>query len=32
MHSQFIKKFVKIIRLFYNNNIIVIRKKRRAKN
>ena len=31
MHSQFIKEFVKIIYLFYNNNVIVIRKERRAK-
>ena len=31
MHSQFIKEFVKLIRLFYNDNIIVIRKERRAK-
>ena len=31
MHSQFIKEFVKVIRLFCNNNIIVIRKERRAK-
>ena len=31
MHSQFTKKFVKIIYLFYNNNVIVIRKKRRVK-
>ena len=31
MHSQFIKKFVNIIYRFYNNNVIVIRKKRRAK-
>ena len=31
MHSQFTKKFVKIIRLFYNDNVIVIRKKRRVK-
>ena len=31
MHSQFTKKFVKVICLFYNDNVIVIRKKRRAK-
>ena len=31
MHSQFIKKFVSVIYLFYNNNIIVIRNKRRVK-
>ena len=31
MHSQFIKKFVKVIYLFYNDNVIVIRKERRAK-
>ena len=31
MHSQFTKEFVKIIYLFYNDNVIVIRKERRAK-
>ena len=31
MHSQFIKEFVNIIYRFYNNNVIVIRKKRRVK-
>ena len=31
MHLQFTKKFVKIIRLFYNDNVIIIRKERRAK-
>ena len=31
MHSQFIKEFIKVIYLFYNNNVIVIRKKRRVK-
>ena len=31
MHSQFIRKFVKIIYLFYNDNVIIIRKGRRAK-
>ena len=31
MHSQFTKEFVKIIYLFYNNNVIVIRKERRVK-
>ena len=31
MHSQFIKEFVKVIYLFYNDNVIVIRKERRAK-
>ena len=31
MHSQFIRKFVKIIYLFYNNNVIVTRKERRVK-
>ena len=31
MHSQFIKEFVKIIYLFYDDNVIIIRKKRRAK-
>ena len=31
MHSQFIKEFVKIIYLFYDDNVIVIRKKRRVK-
>ena len=31
MHSQFIKEFIKIIYLFYNNNVIVIRKKRCVK-
>ena len=31
MHLQFIREFVKDIFLFYNNNIIIIRKERRAK-
>ena len=31
MHSQFIKKFVNIIYRFYNNNVIIIRKKRYIK-
>ena len=31
MYSQFIKKFVSVICRFYNNNVIVIRKKRRIK-
>ena len=31
MHSQFIKEFVNIIYLFYNNNVIIIRNERRAK-
>ena len=31
MHLQFTKKFVKIIYLFYDDNVIVTRKKRRAK-
>ena len=31
MHSQFIKKFVNVIYRFYDNNVIVIRKKRRVK-
>ena len=31
MHSQFIKEFVKIIYLFCDDNVIVIRKERRVK-
>ena len=31
MHSQFTREFVRIIYLFYNNNVIVIRKERRVK-
>ena len=31
MHSQFIKKFVNIIYRFCDNNVIVIRKRRRVK-
>ena len=31
MHSQFIREFVKVIYLFCNDNVIVIRKERRAK-
>ena len=31
MHLQFIKEFVNDIYLFYDNNIIVIRKGRRVK-
>ena len=31
MHSQFIREFVKMIYLFYNDNVIVTRKGRRVK-
>ena len=31
MHSQFIKEFVNVIYRFCDNNVIVIRKKRRIK-
>ena len=31
MQSQFIKEFINDICLFYNNNVIVIRKSRRVK-
>ena len=31
MHSQFTRKFINIIYLFYNDNVIIIRKGRRAK-
>ena len=31
MHLQFTKEFVKVIYLFYNDNVIVIRKERRVK-
>ena len=31
VHSQFIKEFVKIIYLIYDDNVIVIRKGRRVK-
>ena len=31
MHLQFTRKLIKIIRLFYNDNIIIIRKERRVK-
>ena len=31
MHLQFIKEFVNNIYLFYNNNVIVIRKNRHIK-
>ena len=31
MHSQFIKKFVKIIYLFCDDNVIITRKGRRVK-
>ena len=31
MHLQFIREFVKVICLFYNDNVIVIRKERRVK-
>ena len=31
MHSQFIKEFVKVIYLFHDDNVIVIRKERCAK-
>ena len=31
MHLQFTKEFIKIIRLFYDDNVIIIRKERRVK-
>ena len=31
MHSQFTRELIKIIYLFYNDNIIVTRKERRIK-
>ena len=31
MHSQFTKEFAKVIYLFYNDNVIIIRKERRVK-
>ena len=31
MHSQFTKEYVKIIYLFYDDNVIIIRKERRVK-
>ena len=31
MHSQFIKEFINIIYRFCDNNVIIIRKKRRVK-
>ena len=31
MHSQFIKDFVNVIYLFYNNVVIIIRNERRVK-
>ena len=31
MHSQFIKEFVNVIYRFYNNNVVIIRKRRRVK-
>ena len=31
MHSQFIREFVNVICLFYNDNVIVIRNERRVK-
>ena len=31
MHSQFIKKFVNVIYRFYNNNVVIIQKRRRVK-
>ena len=31
MHSQFIKEFVNIIYRFCDNNVIIIRKRRRIK-
>ena len=31
MHPQFIREFVNIIYRFYNNNVIIIRKRRRVK-
>ena len=31
MHSQFIKEFVNVIYLFYDDNVIIIRNERRVK-
>ena len=31
MHSQFIKEFVNVIYRFCDNNVIIIRKRRRVK-
>ena len=31
MHSQFIKKFVNVIYRFYDDNVVIIRKRRRVK-
>ena len=31
MHSQFTREFVKIIYLFCDDNVIIIRKEQRAK-
>ena len=31
MHSQFTREFVKVIYLFYDDNVIVTRKERRVK-
>ena len=31
MHSQFTREFVRVICLFYNDNVIITRKGRRAK-
>ena len=31
MHSQFIREFVNVIYRFYDDNVIIIQKKRRAK-
>ena len=31
MHSQFIREMIKVIRLFYNDNVIITRKERRVK-
>ena len=31
MHSQFIKEFENVIYRFYDNNVIITRKRRRAK-
>ena len=31
MHSQFIKEFINIIYRFCDNNVIIIRKRRRVK-
>ena len=31
MNSQFIRKSIKVIRLFYDDNVIITRKERRVK-